>query len=210
VIASALKTLFTIWTDGLLGAVLTVSTTWLGWQTGRRKSFPPVQAIGWWVKRIVVPLLRCSSWSRRTAIIFLNNATVLAIIVAVGRYPYSGMAAAAALGASLGIALRVLADASFGLGGSTDRFNEPQVRWRLRIGLTLNMLEPPAIVVAVGLSFARGSQKIPAGAAWETFAVVVMPALLIAAAGEALWLGVTTPAPAAANGEAKESTWENV
>jgi len=196
VLSDGLKTLFAIWPDVLLGAGLTLVATWVGWRLGRRRSFPPVKAIGWWVVGVVLPLLRWASWSRRTVLIFLNNGTILAVIVAVGGYRYGGIVGATTLGVSLGIALRVMADASPGLGDRVGASAGPDSRWRMRIGLALNMLEPPAIVVAVGLSMARGSLKVTTEQAWWTFAVFVLPALLFAAAGEALWLGVTNYRPA--------------
>ncbi len=192
-----LKTLFAIWPDLLLGAGFTLVATWFGWRLGRRRSFPPVKAIGWWVVGVVLPLLRSASWSRRTVLIFLNNGAILAVIGAVGGYRHGGIVGAGTLGVSLGIALRVMADASRGLGGRVGASAGPDSRWRMRIGLALNMLEPPAILVAVGLSMARGSLKVTTEQAWLTFAVFVLPALLFAAGGEALWLGVTNHAPEA-------------
>jgi hypothetical protein len=204
VLSDGLKTLFAIWPDVLLGAGLTLVATWVGWRLGRRRSFPPVKAIAWWVVGVVLPLLRCASWSRRTVLIFLNNGTILAVIVAVGGHRHGGIVGATTLGVGLGIALRVMADASPGLGDRVGASDGPDSRWRMRIGLALNMLEPPAIVVAVGLSMARGSLKVTTEQAWWTFAVFVLPALLFAAGGEALWLGVTNHAPEVCDVEDRE------
>ncbi len=194
-----LNTLSAIWPDVLLGAGLTLVATWFGWRLGRRRSFLPVKAIGWWVVGVVLPLLRCASWLRRMMLIFLNNGAILAAIVAVGGYRYGGIVGAGTLGVSLGIALRMIADASPSLGGRVGASAGPDSRWRVRIGLALNMLEPPAILVAVGLSMARGSLKVTTEQAWLAFAVFVLPALQFAAAGEALWLGVTNYRPAIGN-----------
>ncbi len=49
-------------------------------------------------------------------LIFLHNGTILAVIVAVGGYRHGGIVGAGTLGISLGVALRVMADASPGLG----------------------------------------------------------------------------------------------
>ena len=57
------------------------------------------------------------------------------------------------------------------------------------IGVALNLLEPPAIVLVIGLSLGRTAAPLPAGVAWEMFVVWAVPLLLAAAAGEALWLG---------------------
>ena len=53
----------------------------------------------------------------------------------------------------------------------------------------LNLLEPPAIIAAIGLSLGRSVVPLSPGQAWEAFAAWIVPALLIAAGGEALWLG---------------------
>lgn len=61
--------------------------------------------------------------------------------------------------------------------------------WKLWIGLSLNMLEPPAIIVAIALALSRASIPLDAMDAWVAFLVWIVPAMLIAAGGEALWLG---------------------
>ena len=65
-----------------------------------------------------------------------------------------------------------------------------QARRRIRIGIALNMLEPPAIVVTLGLTLGLRTIPLTCEQAWQTFGVWVVPALFVAAAGEALWLGV--------------------
>ena len=119
----------------------------------------------------------------------LSNISILTGLIAVGIWPVAALSAAALLGLSLGIALRVLL-------AFEDVFTPPDGRaaggagWRIKVGVALNMLEPPAIAVALGLSLGRWMVPLSPGDAWETFAVWVVPAMLLAAGGESLWLGV--------------------
>ncbi len=173
----------------IVGAALVVAAAWGGWIIGRSRSFVPVRMVSWWVGRIIVPLVRTRAWWRCAAGIFLNNTLVLAGVLALGFDRWTCVAAIVTVGMSLGIGLRALADhddASFFSTGPTDASG----RRRFGIGIMLNLLEPPAIVLTLGLSLGQTSVELPALTAWKTFAVVAVPLLALAAAGEALWLGV--------------------
>ena len=91
------------------------------------------------------------------------------------------------MGMSLGIALRLLSSMDDEPLGSQATTSPRQ--WLVNVGVALNMLEPPAIIVALGLAFGRQSASLSAASTWQAFAVLVVPALLFAAAGEALWIG---------------------
>lgn len=161
----------------------------VGWAFGHYELSVPVRAINWWLTRVILPRLRKRSWSRRTATIFVNNTTVLATMVALGVWPTVGLAAVAVLGVNLGIALRVLArlpDDLLGPEGAT----APSSDWRMTAGVALNLLEVPAIVATLGLSIGYKAVFASAGQAWQIFGLWIAPVLLIAAAGEAMWLGV--------------------
>jgi hypothetical protein len=172
----------------LIGTGLVVAGTWIGWVVGRYRSFPAVRGIAWWVTSVILPVLQTRSWLRRSAAIFINNGTVSAALVALGAWPWAAPAAVSILGVNIGIALRVLS-------GITDAFGDPAfdaaagTRWRIRLGVALNLLEPPAIVAAIGLSIGQQLVVASVGQIWLTFCVWVLPLLLIAAAGEGLWLG---------------------
>lgn len=178
----------TVWPSMVLGTGLVVLATVAGWNLAAAPWLAPVRVIAWWLRHFIRPLLACRSWSIRTGAIFLNNASILTALVALGQWRWIAVGGAAGLGLSLGIGLRILsADPSTSpqLGPSADA---SRVR-RIRLGVGLNLLEPPAIMVAIGLSLGR--QAIPLGDAqvWGTFAMWVLPATLIAAGGESLWLG---------------------
>ena len=132
--------------------------------------------------------------SRRAATIFLNNTAVLAAVVALGVWTVAAFLGVAALGLSLGIGLRILSgsldDLAVPAGGSSGH-----ARRAVTFGVVLNLLEPPAIVLALGLALGRRAIPLAGAETWTVFAFWVVPALLAAAAGEALWLGAGREEP---------------
>jgi disulfide bond formation protein DsbB len=171
-----------------LGMALALGGTWAGWLIGRCRPFPLVRWIRWWVVKVVRPLVSCRSWVQRTAFIFLNNIAILAALVAIGAWLGAAIAGAALLGLSLGIALRVIGEASWDFAMPTAMDNGQRQRG-FRIGVALNLLEPFAIALALGISISRGTTSLSSGDAWRLFAYWVTPLMLVAAMGEALWLG---------------------
>ena len=176
-----------LWPSMLVGTGLVLAGTGIGWFVGRYRSFLAVRGITWWLTHVILPLLKTRSWLRRAATIFVNNCTIAAVLVALGAWPHVAVAGVSILGINLGIALRVISRL-------TDEFCDPEpdaiapARWRIRLGVALNLLEVPAIVVALGLSIGRQVAPTAAAQVWSAFFVWVVPALLAAAAGEALWL----------------------
>jgi len=190
----------------LLGSVLLVSATSLGWVVGRRRSWAPVRVLSWWMHAVVLPLLTSRSWSQRSLIIFANNSVVLAALVVAGAWRLTGAAAVSVVGLALGIALRSLSELS-PYWSSPSPNCAPEIRRRVRLGVGLNLLEPPAIAVAVGLCIGRSTAPLEPMHIWATFLLWVVPLLFIAACGESLWLGVglrsevtTEPVPVASQG----------
>jgi hypothetical protein len=103
--------------------------------------------------------------------------------------------AVAGVGLAFGLALRLLIDLP-----ETQAFEPPKTPQRkllMRIGLALNMLEPPAILLAAGLSLAQGARggDISLGTGLAVFAQIVLPLLILAACGEALWLTACQQSP---------------
>ena len=99
------------------------------------------------------------------------------------------MVAVAGLGVSLGIALRLLSEIPDVPGGHCLSLGKWAKR-RVAIGMGLNLLEPPAIMLAIGLSLGQQPASLTPGVVWGTFAAWIIPLTLLAAAGESLWLGV--------------------
>lgn len=177
-----------VWPSMGWGLVLIVGATGAGWLIGRRDSFLPVRLITWWVVHVIVPLVRSRSWWRRATAIFVNNTSILAAVLAMGVKPVWSVLAVVGLGLSLGIGLRVLSSRAEALSTSLPGPGSLPRHWVV-VGVVLNLLEPPAILLTIGLSLGQTVVPLPAEAAWKAFAVWAVPLLLLAAAGEALWLG---------------------
>ena len=163
-----------------------------GWSLGQDTRVPLVRAVVWWVKRIVLPLLRRRSWFVRTASIFANNIAILTLLTVLGRWHVAALIGVAAVGVNLGIGLRVLGGEFPGFDESSSTVHEGHV-WRMRLGMALNMLELPAIMLTGGLALQRVALSLSNLEVWSTFLLWILPATLVAAAGEALWLGVCVP-----------------
>ncbi|MBU0719381.1 MAG: hypothetical protein KJ749_14130 [Planctomycetes bacterium] len=172
-----------------IGTLALLAATVMGWVIGRHRQFPLVRLVGWWLDRVILPLLRSPFWWQRAGTILLNNTCVLAALVGAAQWRWGGQIGVAGLGLSLGLGLRHLST-------STDALTLPastpgtQDRIRMQVGLALNLLEPAAIIIALGLSLGMQAIPLSPGQAWETFAVWVVPALTLAAAGEGMWLGI--------------------
>ncbi len=178
----------------LVGTALAVACVGAGWFLGQRGRAGPARLVSWWVDHVVDRIVRAGSWWHRFVGIFVNNTAVTALLVAAGAWAAAAWAGVICVGLSLGIGLRVMSRREGLLQLVGDAESARAVR-RVRVGVALNMLEPPAIAIAVGLSLCQqaSSPSIPAAQAWETFAVCAVPLLLVAAAGEALWMEATIP-----------------
>ncbi len=183
-----------VWLIAAMGTGLALVGTGLGWAVAQTESLPPVRLVAWWVRRIVVPLLHSRSWRRRAAVIFVNNVSILAVLTAVGRWHWGALVSVAGLGAGLGIGLRILSNEPTA-DLQPDRAPGAGAKRSFRIGIALNLLEPPAIILTIGLSLGRLAVPLSHVEVWETFALWVVPATVLAAGGEALWLGASQDVP---------------
>ena len=177
-----------LWKCSLVGTVLIVTAVWVGWLSGPARSFPLVRFIRWWLVRVMLPRLGSPSWWYRAGVIAVNNISILAVVMALGVWPVAALISVALCGVSMGIALRILPDMPSGFTFPASDW-PAGFRWRVWTGVILNLLEPPAIVLAIGLSIGQRSIPLAADQAWASFALWVVPAMLLAAGGEALWLG---------------------
>ena len=183
------------------GVALVVCFAVAWWAAGRRAGWL-VRGVSCWLDHVVRPVLDTRSWAKRTAIIAANNSLVCLLLVLLGALGQAAWLGVAGVGLGLGAALRVALDRELPF--------LPEVRlsrWQkvsVGVGITLNMLEPPAILLTVGLSLSQGAvvDKVAMPTALELWARVVLPMLLVAAAGEALWLGVSGVRAAAPGGSA--------
>lgn len=188
VFLQSLSVIRDVWLPALLGTCVVAIGVGAGWALAQHARLPPVRLVAWWVRRIVLPLVRRRSWLGRSATIFVNNAGVLSALMLLGRWYAAALVGVASVGISLGIGLRVLANESFGIGVPASA-TPPSISRRIRLGLLLNMLEPPAIMLTIGLALGRTSIPLDGPLMWKTYMIWVIPALLVAAGGEALWIG---------------------
>ena len=170
------------------GAVLLVLALGAGWTLAEHRERLLVRMVAAWVNRVVLPIVHCRSGLVRSAAIFLNNASVLAAVVGLGRWQAGGLVAVTTTGLALGMGFRVLA-------GRVSEAVVPEARMtaanrrRYLLGMGLNLLEVPAILLAAGLSVGREAMGLEPVVVWGTFARWAIPALALAAVGEALWIG---------------------
>ena len=175
----------------LYGTGLMLVGVGAGLAFGRYDTLVVVRLISWWLGRVVVPLLRSRHWAIRSVAVFVNNAVVLSLLLCVSGSYVTALIGAAALGVSLGIALQRLHvvgdDLTVALPPRTARG-----RRALRVGIALNLLEPAAIIITLGLCLGMTTVPLALGEAWRAFSVWVIPLLLAGACGEGLWRGVVS------------------
>ncbi|HRX85121.1 MAG TPA: hypothetical protein P5572_08890 [Phycisphaerae bacterium] len=188
------------WRPIFFGTLVLVIAAVAGWGMAGDRGFAPAHWLHWWIGRIILPGLRHGSWFARLGVIFLNNASICALVIAAGSAPAGAWAAIVAVGLSLGSALRMLTDPrwEFPIAVEPPRTEQggPAAPDRVTaFAVLVNMLELPAIALTLGL--AMGRRAVPNGlsadAVWLVYACWVVPLLLIAAGGEALWIGRRRP-----------------
>lgn len=184
----SLEVLTAVWREMAWGTALLFFAAVVGWVLARHKRFFAVRWMTWWLRRVVLPLISTRSWLSRTLVIFFNNAGILALMVCLAVSRAAAAIAVIAVGLTLGIALRALGQIH--LDWSHPGPSAPAtLRRQIRLGVLVNLLEPPAIAAAVGLALGRTSLNLPPQDAWQAFVLFVVPLLLVAAGGEAMWIG---------------------
>ncbi|MBN1343190.1 MAG: hypothetical protein JXQ73_10945 [Phycisphaerae bacterium] len=193
-----LDSVVAVWRESVLAGVVIVAATAIGWRIGAARDHLMARWVAWWLEHVVRPLMASRGWLRRATIIAANNSLVCVTLVVVGPLGSLAWAAVACVGVSLGIALRLMLPVSApeeedGVEATRER-RRPIVEG---IGLTLNLLEIPAIAISAGLSLGQGamSSAMALPTALWVFAWVALPLLVVAAAGEALWMSVNPDLP---------------
>jgi hypothetical protein len=190
VLDSALANLRTILLPSLIGGAVIVICVAVGWRAGRRRTGWLVRCTRYWFDRVAGPLLASGSWAKRALIIAANNSLVCFALVILGALGHLAWLGLAAVGLGLGAALRLMLDLPLANGVKT------RLSWRKRVlaglGIVLNLLEPPAILLSAGLSLAQGAMgdALDLRLAVLLYVQFVLPVLVVAAGGEALWLTV--------------------
>ena len=190
IVLESLNIILGVWVHMIIGTLLLLIGTGVGLVIGKVNTFIPVRWVAWWVSRVIIPLLQKRFWILRSTTIFMNNIIILALIVAIGYSSYAAIVGISIVGFSMGIALKVLSDQPESFSISHTTMAGSNLR-KFRIGIILNLLEPPAIVATLGLSLGRAVIPLNPHQTWGSFWQWIIPAMLIAAGGEALWIGVS-------------------
>ena len=179
------------WEPALAGTIVLIIGAISGWGIAATPTFPPVIVVRFWVDRVILPALRNRMWVFRTTVIFGNNATICALVILAGKLPSGAWVAVVLVGLAIGIAFRLLGESDVVNTPGDDSDAPPRADALVQIGLVLNLLEIPAIVITMGLSMGQLAKPngLSSDSIWNIFAVWVMSLLLIAAAGESLWIG---------------------
>jgi len=175
----------------LLGGGVILFGVAFGFREGGLTERFHVRVLIWWMEHVLRPLLATRSWVLRAAGIALNNSVVCLAMVAAGMLGLVVWAVVAVVGFSLGIALRLLIT-GMGEYPDDDGGMTPGRRVLVTVGMGLNLLEVPAILLCSGLGLAQGAlwQAISTPEAFGLFGWIALPVLAVAAAGEALWMHV--------------------
>ena len=182
----------------LAGVAVLIIAAVAGWGMAAHGGFIPVRAVRFWMERVILRALHHRRWSARAAIILCNNTAICALLVLAGGWPGGSWTAVTVVGLSMGIALRSLAGSPEAPGLEAlqpDSDAPPKTDLLLWLGLLLNLIEVPAIIVTLGLSMGQlaSPNDLSPDEMWGVFLILVTPALLVAAAGEALWIGRRQP-----------------
>ncbi len=174
----------------LLGTIVLVMGAILGWKLSQYDRWLVTRWVSWWLNRVVLPLLESKSWARRALTIFTNNASMAAVTVALGYWTWTGWLAVTLLGIGLGAGFRLMANLAWNMDTPSQPAT-PEHRRRVHWGMMLNMLEPPAIIITLGLCLSQRAVGAHVNTldVWAAFSVCVLPLLAIAAGGESLWIG---------------------
>ncbi len=195
-----LNDLWTLAVPMVAGGLLMLMAVGVGWSVAAQPSFLAVRGVSHWIFEIVLPLVRSRSGVVRTAVIFVNNTCVCALLVSLGPWGIGPWCGIVIVGWTLGAAMRLMTDASVDVSAASDGDcggvfwvppRDVSLRRRVRIGVLLNLLEPPAIAISIGLSLGQNAvwESIGSSRAWGLFLILVVPLLFLAAIGESLWLG---------------------
>jgi hypothetical protein len=190
-----LGTLVGLWKVALLAGLVIGAGVTAGWWLARDTQSAFVRLVRAWLSLVVRPLFGRSRWLRRTIIIAANNSLVCLIMVLMGALGQLAWLGVAGTGLGLGAALRLMLTKGPAVGlGPPPTHRRPVLEG---VGFAVNMLEIPAILMSASLSLGQSAlgSLVATGQALHAFLLVVVPLLLLAAMGEALWMSVTPLPP---------------
>ena len=181
-------TILLVWREGLMAGLVIAVSAVVGWRIGQAQGNWLARVVRWWLNHVVHPLFASRTWLRRAIIIAVNNSLICAVVVLLGSLGHVAWIGITGVGLGLGIALRLMNEEIE--PGLADREPSPRHhRTLVTIGMALNLLEVPAVMLSAGLSLGQAlSSSLALADALTAFAWFVLPLLLVGAAGEALWM----------------------
>ncbi|MHC4672752.1 MAG: hypothetical protein ACYTBZ_09745 [Planctomycetota bacterium] len=187
---TSIDILYLIWQESLVATAVIVICVLVGWKAADVHDRWAVRAVKWWMDHVVYRVLTSPSWLKRTLMIAANNSLICLCAVLLGALGHLAWLAVAGIGFCLGVALHLMIKAT-----AVDRDDRETPISRNKtltaIGMLLNLLEVPAIMLSAGLSLAQCAltSTIDLSAALSVFGWFAMPMFIIGAAGESLWMG---------------------
>jgi len=192
--------LYGIWTESLIGGAVIVVCVFVGWRAGYGRDSRLVRAVKWWLDHVVYYVVTSRSWLKRMLIIAANNSFICCCVVLIGCIDYVAWLGVVSVGFCLGIALHLMiAGRRAELDGEgmsegeveEDKSGVSHISIPSMLGMLLNLLEVPAIMLSAGLALAQGtlSSQLDLTDALSGFVCIVLPLLILAAGGESLWMG---------------------
>lgn len=179
------------WRPTLIGLVTLIVAAVAGSGMGADRSFVLTRWVRRYLESLILPVMRHRLWVVRSFFIFANNASICALVILAGRWPAGAWAAIVVVGLTMGTAIRVLGERATSQDAAVDDVHTEKPDALVSVGLWLNLLEVPAILATLGMSMGR--LALPNGVSnevlWRIYVLFVLPALLVAAGGEGLWIG---------------------
>ena len=178
-----------LWLESVLGTLVILVGVGIGWMVGSNRRNWLVLPVAWWLAHVVRPLLLSRSWLRRAVIIALNNALICFAVVLLGSAGPGAWLGVASIGLGLGIALRQMLPIPMDEPDGVQSTRAGR-RVLVTIGLILNLIEIPAIMLTAGVALSQGawSSTLQLSDGLSLFGGFVVPMLAVAAAGEAMWM----------------------
>ncbi|UCD30522.1 MAG: hypothetical protein JSV03_08660, partial [Planctomycetota bacterium] len=179
----------------LIGGSVIVVCVFVGWRAAYADQSWAVRAVKWWLYHVVYRVVTSRSWLMRTCMIAANNSLICLTAVVLGAFGHVAWAAVACIGLGLGIALHLMIGTRpIDVDVVEEEIPVSRNKALTTIGMLLNLLEVPAIMLSAGLSLAQGAltPTISLSMALGIFVRFALPMFVLGAAGESLWMGYDT------------------
>ena len=185
-----INNLYQIWQESLIGGAVIVVCALVGWLAGNVHDRWAVRVVKWWLDHIVYRVVISRSWLKRTVMIAVNNSLICLCPPLLGKLDYIAWLAIACIGFCLGVALRLMIKETPAVRDDEEKIISSNTKSPI-IGMLLNLLEIPAIMLCAGLGLSQGAMTstIDLPSALHIYCLFALPMFIIGASGESLWMG---------------------